>query len=208
MFTRLTAIPAAVVVIVAFTWCGAALSAPGADTAAGQDAPARAGDEPKAASGPAEREVEVRKMLGANTMHFRWKGKTLEQAWEDWEMSTGGDYFVDREALEACAADVLGTHDFTAFTPTQTEHVRFERDVMRCEWRDGAGLGPEPVLELWIEADAFMRNMVRILAGTMLDVAGGRRPAADFPGLLAGAPRERAGETAPPHGLYLAAVAY
>ena len=57
-------------------------------------------------------------------------------------------------ALMACAAAVVGTHDFTAFTPTRTDHVRFERDVTRAEW-----LRAEPdVLELWIEADAFLRQ--------------------------------------------------
>jgi len=117
-------------------------------------------------------------------------------------------YGFDRAAAERCAGLVPGTHDFTAFTPTQTEHVRFERDVVRCEWRDGHGLGEDPVLELWIEADAFMRNMVRILVGTMLEIAAGRREEDGFAELLEGMPRERAGETAPPHGLYLAAVAY
>jgi tRNA pseudouridine38-40 synthase len=53
-----------------------------------------------------------------------------------------------------------------------------------------------------------MRHMVRILVGTMLEVGAGRRELADFAGLLEGAPRPRAGETAPPHGLYLAAVHY
>ena len=41
---------------------------------------------------------------------------------------------LDREALDACAAALLGTHDFTAFTPSETDHVRFERDVFRAEW--------------------------------------------------------------------------
>ena len=41
---------------------------------------------------------------------------------------------LDREALAACAAALPGTHDFTAFTPTQTDHVRFERDVLAAEW--------------------------------------------------------------------------
>jgi tRNA pseudouridine38-40 synthase len=117
-------------------------------------------------------------------------------------------YPTEREALEACAAAAIGTHDFTAFTPTETEHVRFERDVFRCEWREGSGLGPDDLLELWIEADAFMRNMVRVLVGTMLEVAAGRRGLSDFTSLLGGAPRERAGETAPAHGLYLASVTY
>jgi tRNA pseudouridine38-40 synthase len=116
---------------------------------------------------------------------------------------------IDLEALRSCAGDVLGTHDFTAFTPSQTEHVRFERDVLVAEWREAdAVLGPGRVLELWIEADAFMRNMVRVLVGTMLEVAGGRRSQEDFAALLAGASRDRAGDTARAHGLHLAAIRY
>lgn len=117
-------------------------------------------------------------------------------------------YPLDRKALERCATALVGTHDFTAFTPTQTEHVRFERDILRCEWLEGPGIGPLGVLELWIEADAFMRNMVRILVGTMLEVAAGKRGPEGFRELLEGAPRERGGETARPHGLYLASVRY
>jgi tRNA pseudouridine38-40 synthase len=111
---------------------------------------------------------------------------------------------VDREALDACAAALVGTHDFTAFTPTETEHVRFERDVRFAAWREEDG----DVLAFWIEADAFLRNMNRVLVGTMLEVAGGRRSLADFVALLDGAPRARAGKTAPPEGLYLAGVGY
>jgi tRNA pseudouridine38-40 synthase len=114
--------------------------------------------------------------------------------------------------LERCAEALLGTHDFTAFTPVQTEHVRFERNVMRAEWRRGRPLGPErpgeTLFEFWIEADAFMRSMVRVLIGTMLEVGAGRRPLKEFVALLDGAPREEAGDTARAHGLYLAGVSY
>jgi tRNA pseudouridine38-40 synthase len=117
---------------------------------------------------------------------------------------------VDRAALDRCAAALVGSHDFTAFTPTQTDHVRFHRDVARAEWRLRQSPEPFPgeLLELWIEADSFMRHMVRVLVGTMLEVAGGRRSPDQFEELLRGAPREQAGETAPPHGLYLASVGY
>ena len=100
-------------------------------------------------------------------------------------------HLVDREALQRCAAALVGRHDFTAFTPTQTEHVRFERDVIGAEWRAQrvAESLPGELLEFWIEADAFMRHMVRILVGTMLELAGGRRSAEDFEELLRGAER-------------------
>jgi tRNA pseudouridine38-40 synthase len=113
-------------------------------------------------------------------------------------------YPINREALDRCACAIRGTHDFTAFTPTQTDHVRFERDVLRAEWIDAA----DHVSELWIEADTFMRHMVRTLVGTMLDVARGRRHIDDFEALLTGAPRHDAGDTAPAHGLYLQSVRY
>jgi tRNA pseudouridine38-40 synthase len=110
---------------------------------------------------------------------------------------------LDRSLLQECAGLLLGSHDFTAFTPTESEHTHFEREVIGAWWgADG------DVLEFWIEADTFLRHMNRVLVGTMLEVAAGRRELGEFAELLDGRPRSQAGPTAPAHGLALASVTY
>jgi tRNA pseudouridine38-40 synthase len=110
---------------------------------------------------------------------------------------------LDREALVQCAALLPGKHDFTAFTPQETEHSWFRCDVTRAEW-----IGEWESLEFWIEADMFLRHMNRVLVGTMLEVASGRSTVEQFARLLQGRPRSQAGRTAPAHGLALASVSY
>ena len=113
---------------------------------------------------------------------------------------------LDRVALDACAAATVGQHDFTAFTPTDTQHVFFDRTVLACSWREGGEGGDELILR--IEADAFLRHMVRVLVGTMLEVGRGVRDLTSYVGLLEGAPRSAAGPTAPADPLTLVAVRY
>jgi tRNA pseudouridine38-40 synthase len=112
---------------------------------------------------------------------------------------------LDLALLRRCAEALPGRHDFTAFTPTETDHVWFERHVLTAAWLGSPEAG---LLELRIEAEAFMRNMIRVLVGTMLEVGGGRRPLEHFGELLAGRPRAQAGVTAPPHGLVLLGAGY
>jgi tRNA pseudouridine38-40 synthase len=108
---------------------------------------------------------------------------------------------VDEGALVAAAARLHGEHDFRAFTPTETQHDVFVRDVRAAAWaRNG------DVLEFTINADSFLRHMVRTLVGTMLEL--GPRAPERMVEMLDGLPRDEAGMTAPPWGLYLERVEY
>ena len=104
---------------------------------------------------------------------------------------------VDDAALAQAARLLVGEHDFRAFTPAETQHEVFVRNVLAAGWeRDGDRL------DFTITADSFLRHMVRTLVGTMLEAPE------RIPQLLDGRPRAEAGLTAPPWGLYLEQVHY
>jgi tRNA pseudouridine38-40 synthase len=151
------------------------------------------------ASDPAPDGFDARRDARSRTYRYRLHTRSAPSPFEQ-RRALWWPKPLDRAALDRCAAALVGTHDFTAFTPTETDHVRFERDVFRAEWVEEPG----DILAFWIEADTFMRHMVRVIVGTMLEEIGPDR----FAELLDGRPRSAAGATAPAHGLYLESVAY
>ena len=112
---------------------------------------------------------------------------------------------IDRRALDAASAAIVGEHCFRAFAVQGTAP---ETDDHRCtvtlsQWTDRPG-----GLLYSVQANRFLHHMVRFLVGTMLDVATGRRPATDMATLLAAKDNREVSPPVAPHALFLEAVEY
>lgn len=130
-----------------------------------------------------------------------WNGKARNPFWE------GRAHYVhpplDVERMNENAKDFLGTHDFTSFTNSKEVINENVRTVRRAEvFREG-----ECIVFL-VEADGFLYNMVRIMAGTLLAMETGQRESGTIPAILDARDRSAAGKTAPACGLYLHRVFY
>ena len=110
---------------------------------------------------------------------------------------------LNLDLLQEAARLVEGTHDFRAFTPQKSYHVRFERVVTRSRWSRH-----DDLLRYRITADSFLYGMVRTLVGTMLEVAGAKRDLGEFGQLLSGGERSEAGPAVTSRGLTLVGVGY
>lgn len=110
---------------------------------------------------------------------------------------------LDTAMLDRAAAAVVGQHDFTAFTPSQTKHRYFHRTVLDSRWER-----VDDELHYRIRGKNFLRHMVRVLVGTMLAVGRGDMELEHFLYLLEGATRDEAHNTAPAHALTLTGVEY
>lgn len=108
---------------------------------------------------------------------------------------------VDR--MNLAAEQLVGEQDFSAFMAQGSPVQSTVRHLMRLAvYKEG------DMIRIEAEADGFLYNMVRILVGTLVDCAVGRIDPADMGAILRSKKRKRAGETAPPEGLYLHFVEY
>ena len=115
-------------------------------------------------------------------------------------------YDLDKNAMRKAASVLEGEHDFSSFCIAGSEpsHHRCRVERISLEWESAFG----GILALHVEADRFLRGMVRSIVGTLVDVGRGRNRPEDVSAILEAGDRGSAGATAPAHGLYLVEVRY
>lgn len=109
---------------------------------------------------------------------------------------------LDEAAMREAADLFVGTHDFVCFESKGAERQSTVRTMFAAEVRRQPP-PDETLIRFEIEGSGFLYNMVRAMAGTLLEVGRGKRPVAWVAEVLAGRDRHRAGKTAPPEGLTL-----
>jgi tRNA pseudouridine38-40 synthase len=111
---------------------------------------------------------------------------------------------LDLGEMKKAAQRLIGEHDFSSFRSVGTPTRTAVRNVIRAEWkRDREGL-----LTFEIEANGFLKQMVRAIVGTLVEVGKKKITPEDFGQILESRDRTKAGPTAPAHGLFLKEVKY
>lgn len=145
--------------------------------------------------------------------HARYSAKSRLYRYDilnrDAKSALGGRYSwhvrhpLDVQAMRESAQALVGVHDFSSFACADRDDGSPVRDLTEIDVsRDG-----EHVL-ISLRANAFLRSMVRVIVGTLVEVGLGLRPGSAIPEILHAADRRKAGKTAPPHGLCLVEVQY
>lgn len=145
--------------------------------------------------------------------HARYDCKSKEYVYKIWNSpnknpflynhSLHYKYPIDAEFLSRQAKDFIGTYHFDAFCASGSSVEDTERTVMNASVeREG------DMVIFKVEADGFLYNMVRIMAGTLIDISRGKIPADSIKRIILSGNRDEAGYTAPAHGLYLNKIHY
>ena len=111
---------------------------------------------------------------------------------------------LDVTEMSRCLSTLTGTHDFSSFRSSGSGNINPVRTMCRAE------IGPKEGgrLRVTLEADGFLRHMVRNIVGTVVEVGLGRIDLSGFVAILVARDRRKAGSKAPPQGLFLVEVRY
>jgi tRNA pseudouridine38-40 synthase len=111
---------------------------------------------------------------------------------------------LDLKEMKRAAQGLMGEHDFSSFRSAGSPTRTAVRRVIRAEWRKSR----EGLLRFEIEANGFLKQMVRAIIGTLVEVGKGKISSEEFQRILDSKDRKKAGPTAPAHGLFLKKVKY
>jgi tRNA pseudouridine38-40 synthase len=132
--------------------------------------------------------------------------KGMRRDVESQQRGAGVEDYLDLDAMRAAAAHFVGEHDFRAFRQSGDEREIVVREMFEVSVNPG-WLGRPDLVAFEVVGNAFMKNMVRIMAGTLVDVGRGRIPPDAVPAMLReDSERTDAGQTAPAHGLTLVRI--
>ncbi len=150
-------------------------------------------------------------------LHPRYASKGKEYVYKIWSGRADDPFKVNRycrfrrplteegiERMKRAAEHFVGTHDFSAFMASGSKIEDAVREVYYARVEDNG----EGEVSFTVAANGFLYNMVRIMAGTLLDCAVGKFSPEDIPAIIESKNRNNAGFTAPPEGLYLSRVFY
>lgn len=119
------------------------------------------------------------------------------------QFATHYPYPLDLQSIQLATHHLIGTYDFTSFCSAKTDRINKVRTITEITLEKA-----DDELIFTVTGNSFLRNMVRIIVGTLLEVGAGRKKASAIPQILEGRDRRLAGKTAPPQGLYLWKVEY
>lgn len=112
-------------------------------------------------------------------------------------------YLLDVSKMNQAAAFLVGEHDFTSFSSVHAQVNSFVRTIYSCGVTEDKG---EIVVR--VTGNGFLYNMVRIIAGTLLEVGRSKISPEDIPAIISAKDRSKAGVTLPPNGLVLKEIVY
>ncbi len=154
--------------------------------------------------GPAEPGFNPIYQACAKVYRYRlWRGSSPSPFARPYLWTLSGRPHLDVAAMEEASRFLLGRHNFRSFCASDSSASSFERTIFDLRWQDHGNL-----LEFFILGDGFLKQMVRSLVGTLVEVGRGKRPPQAIEAILASQDRTQAGLTAPPEGLSLLRIFY
>ena len=151
----------------------------------------------------ADETFNARRSARSKVYEYRILNRPLRSAFHlryAWHLSQKLDF----EGMRRAARNLVGEHDFSSFRSVGSPTRTTVRKVIRAEWRKSR----DGLIHFEIEANGFLKQMVRAIVGTLVDVGRGKINAEEFRGIIDAKDRKMAGATAPAHGLFLKEVKY